>query len=85
VSDEILLEYKRVMGRLGVRRPVIGKIINLLCDRKDYAREMGRSSAHRVEHVVALGSRKTIFLTELYFRNWKSTVLKRALFLQPRT
>jgi hypothetical protein len=30
VSDEILLEYKRVLGRLGVRRPLIGKIINLL-------------------------------------------------------
>ena len=29
-SDEILLEYKRVLGRLGVRRPLIGKIINLL-------------------------------------------------------
>jgi len=24
VSDEILLEYKRVLGRLGVRRPLIG-------------------------------------------------------------
>jgi len=32
VSDEILLEYKRVLGRLGVRRPLIGKIINLLRD-----------------------------------------------------
>ena len=30
VSDEILLEYKRVMARLGVRRPVIGKVINLI-------------------------------------------------------
>lgn len=30
VSDEILLEYKGVLGRLGVRRPLIGKIINLL-------------------------------------------------------
>jgi hypothetical protein len=30
VSNEILLEYKRVLGRLGVRRPLIGKIINLL-------------------------------------------------------
>ena len=30
LSDEILLEYKRVLGRLGVRRPLIGKIINLL-------------------------------------------------------
>jgi predicted nucleic acid-binding protein len=26
VSDDILLEYKRVLGRLGVRRPLIGKI-----------------------------------------------------------
>lgn len=30
VSDEILLEYKRVLGRLGVSRPLIGKIVNLL-------------------------------------------------------
>jgi predicted nucleic acid-binding protein len=30
VIDEILLEYKRVLGRLGVRRPLIGKIVNLL-------------------------------------------------------
>lgn len=30
VSDEILLEYKRVLGRLGVRRALIGKIVNLL-------------------------------------------------------
>jgi predicted nucleic acid-binding protein len=30
VSNEILLEYKRVLGRLGVRRPLIGKIVNLL-------------------------------------------------------
>jgi predicted nucleic acid-binding protein len=30
VSDEILLEYKRILGRLGIRRPVIGKVINLL-------------------------------------------------------
>jgi len=32
VSDEILLEYKRVLARLGVRRPLIGKIVNLLRD-----------------------------------------------------
>jgi predicted nucleic acid-binding protein len=30
VSGEILLEYKRILGRLGVRRQLIGKIINLL-------------------------------------------------------
>jgi hypothetical protein len=30
VSEEILLEYKRVLGRLGVRRPLIGKVVNLL-------------------------------------------------------
>ena len=30
VSNEILLEYKQVLGKLGVRRPLIGKIINLL-------------------------------------------------------
>jgi predicted nucleic acid-binding protein len=30
VSDEILLEYKRILGRLGVRRQLIGKVVNLL-------------------------------------------------------
>ena len=30
VSDEILLEYKLVLKRLGVRRAVIGKVINLV-------------------------------------------------------
>src|SRR5207247_3311636 len=36
VSDEILLEYKRVLGRLGVRRPLIGKIINLLREEAEH-------------------------------------------------
>lgn len=30
VTDEIIGEYKRVLARLGVRRPLIGKIVNLL-------------------------------------------------------
>lgn len=30
VTDEILIEYKEVLGRLGVRRNLIGTIINLL-------------------------------------------------------
>ena len=30
VSDEILVEYKQVLARLGVRRPLIGKVINLI-------------------------------------------------------
>ena len=30
LTDEILQEYKSVLGRLGVRRPLIGKVINLL-------------------------------------------------------
>lgn len=32
VSDEILLEYKRILSRLAVRRALIGKVINLLRD-----------------------------------------------------
>jgi predicted nucleic acid-binding protein len=36
VSDEILLEYKRVLARLGVRRPVIGKVINLLREEAEH-------------------------------------------------
>ena len=30
ISDNILLEYKEVLARLGVRRPLIGKIVNTL-------------------------------------------------------
>jgi predicted nucleic acid-binding protein len=30
ITDEIVSEYKRVLARLGVRRSLIGKIINLL-------------------------------------------------------
>jgi len=36
VSDDILLEYKRVLGRLGVRRPLIGKIVNLLREEAEH-------------------------------------------------
>jgi predicted nucleic acid-binding protein len=38
VSDEILLEYKRVFGRLGVRRALLGKIINLLREEAELVR-----------------------------------------------
>jgi len=30
ISDEILEEYREVLARLGVRRPLIGKIVNTL-------------------------------------------------------
>jgi predicted nucleic acid-binding protein len=30
IPDEIVSEYKRVLARLGVRRSLIGKIVNLL-------------------------------------------------------
>lgn len=36
VSDEILHEYKRTLARLGVRRPVIGKVINLLREEAEF-------------------------------------------------
>ncbi|HJX83043.1 MAG TPA: PIN domain-containing protein, partial [Candidatus Angelobacter sp.] len=36
VSDEILLEYKRVLARLGVRRSLIGNIINLLREEAEH-------------------------------------------------
>ena len=36
LSDEILLEYKLVLGRLGVRRPLIGKIVNLLREEAEH-------------------------------------------------
>jgi predicted nucleic acid-binding protein len=36
VNNEILFEYKRVLARLGVRRPVIGKVINLLREEAEH-------------------------------------------------
>lgn len=36
ISDEILLEYKRILARLGVRRTLIGKVINLLREEAEY-------------------------------------------------
>ncbi len=38
VSDEILLEYKRVLGRRRVRHPLAGKIINLLREEAEFVR-----------------------------------------------
>ena len=32
ITDELVAEYKRVLARLGVRRSLIGKIVNLLRD-----------------------------------------------------
>lgn len=32
----MLLECKRILGRLGVRRPVIGKVINLLPEEAEH-------------------------------------------------
>jgi predicted nucleic acid-binding protein len=36
VSEEILEEYKQVLGRLGVRRNLIGNIINLLREEAEF-------------------------------------------------
>jgi len=36
VSDEILVEYKQILARLGVRRSTIGKVINLLREEAEY-------------------------------------------------
>ncbi len=38
VSDEILEEYKVVMGRLGIRRHLIGNIINLLREETEFVK-----------------------------------------------
>jgi hypothetical protein len=32
LTDEIILEYKTVLGRLGVRRSTIGRVINFLSE-----------------------------------------------------
>ncbi len=36
VTDEILVEYKQILARLGVRRPLIGKVINLLREEAEF-------------------------------------------------
>ncbi|MBI3678972.1 MAG: PIN domain-containing protein [Acidobacteria bacterium] len=36
VSEEILDEYKRVLGRLGVRRNLIGSIVNLIREEAEF-------------------------------------------------
>lgn len=35
LTDEIILEYKTVLARLGVRRSTIGRVINLLSEEGD--------------------------------------------------
>ena len=36
VTNDIMAEYKRVLAKLGVRRPLIGKIVNLLRDEAEF-------------------------------------------------
>jgi predicted nucleic acid-binding protein len=36
VTDEILLEYKQILARLGVRRTLIGKVINLIREEAEF-------------------------------------------------
>ena len=36
VTDEILVEYKQVLARLGVRRPVIVKVINFIREEAEF-------------------------------------------------
>ena len=36
VTDEIILEYKTVLARLGVRRSTIGRVINLLSEESEF-------------------------------------------------
>lgn len=36
MTEEILLEYKQVLARLAVRRPLIGKVINLIREEAEF-------------------------------------------------
>lgn len=36
ITDEIILEYKTVLARLGVRRSTIGRVINLLSEEGEF-------------------------------------------------
>lgn len=38
ISDEVLDEYREVLARLGVRRPLIGKIVNTLRAKGEYVK-----------------------------------------------
>lgn len=45
VTEEILLEYKGVLSRLGVRRNLIGQIINLLREEAEFVAVRGEGDA----------------------------------------
>jgi predicted nucleic acid-binding protein len=51
ISDEILEEYREVLARLGVRRPLIGKIVNTL-----------RAKGERVKPVYSSSRWVTLFI-----------------------
>ena len=36
MTDEILFEYKQILARLGVRRQLIGKVINLIREEAEF-------------------------------------------------
>ena len=36
VTDEILFEYKRILARLGVRRQLIGRVVNLIREEAEF-------------------------------------------------
>jgi hypothetical protein len=52
VSHEILLEYKRVLGRLSVRRPLIGKIVNLLREEAELVPDAARQTSLPIPETI---------------------------------
>jgi hypothetical protein len=52
VSDEILLEYKRVLARPGVRRPLAGKIVNLLPEDAELVQPLLFQKSHLIPEML---------------------------------
>ncbi len=54
ISDEILEEYREVLARLGVRRPLIGKIVNRLRAKGEHVKLGPTSSARPAIFLLTL-------------------------------
>ena len=52
MSDEILLEYNRVLARPGVRRPLAGKIVNLLREDAELVQPLLFQKSHLIPEML---------------------------------
>ena len=52
ITDEIILEYKAVLARLGVRRSTIGRVINLLSEEGEFILSLPRQAFLRIPAMI---------------------------------